>query len=57
MEELAISIRELYMSYGSKQVLKGISIDVPKGQIIGYRAERRRKEYYGKDISGTADRL
>ncbi len=36
MEELAISIRELYMSYGSKQVLKGISIDVPKGQIIGY---------------------
>ncbi len=36
MEELAVSIRELYMSYGSKQVLNGINVDVPKGKIIGY---------------------
>lgn len=36
MDELALSINELYMSYGSKQVLNGISVDVPKGKIIGY---------------------
>lgn len=36
MEEIAISIRELYMSYGTKQVLNGINIEVPKGHIIGY---------------------
>ncbi len=36
MEESAISISDLYMSYGSKQVINGISIEVPKGQIIGY---------------------
>ncbi len=36
MEESAISICDLYMSYGSKQVINGISIEVPKGQIIGY---------------------
>lgn len=36
MSEIAISIKDLYMSYGSKQVLNGINIEVPKGQIIGY---------------------
>lgn len=34
--ELAISIRDLRMSYGSEDVLKGINLDVPKGQVIGY---------------------
>ena len=32
----AISIQDLYMSYGSNQVLNGINIEIPKGQIIGY---------------------
>ncbi len=36
MDEFAISIRDLYMSYGSKQVLNGINIEVPMGRIIGY---------------------
>jgi ABC-2 type transport system ATP-binding protein len=33
---LAVSIRDLKMSYGSNQVLKGINLEIPKGQIIGY---------------------
>lgn len=36
MNDSAISIKDLYMSYGSKQVLNGINIEIPKGQIIGY---------------------
>ncbi|HEY5586645.1 MAG TPA: ABC transporter ATP-binding protein [Ruminiclostridium sp.] len=36
MSECAISIRDLYMSYGSKQVLNGINIEIPRGKIIGY---------------------
>lgn len=36
MDEFAISIRDLYMSYGLKQVLNGINIEVPMGKIIGY---------------------
>ncbi len=36
MDEFAISIRDLYMSYGSKQVLNGINLEVPMGKIIGY---------------------
>ncbi len=36
MTEPAISIKDLFMSYGSKQVLNGIDIEIPKGQIIGY---------------------
>lgn len=35
-EELVISIKDLNMSYGSKQVLCGINLEIPKGQIIGY---------------------
>ena len=35
-QELVISIRDLKMSYGSKQVLMGINLEIPKGQIIGY---------------------
>lgn len=34
--ESIISIKDLQMSYGSKKVLKGINLDIPRGQIIGY---------------------
>ncbi len=34
--EPIISIRNLYKNYGSKQVLKDISIDIYPGQVIGY---------------------
>lgn len=34
--ELVVSIKNLKMSYGSKPVLKGINLEIPKGQIIGY---------------------
>lgn len=36
MGEPVISIRDLRKSFGSKQVLQGINLDVYKGQIIGY---------------------
>ncbi len=36
VRNLAIRIRDLKMNYGVKQVLKGINLDVYKGQIIGY---------------------
>lgn len=31
-----ISLRNVYKSYGSKQVLKGINLEVQPGQVIGY---------------------
>jgi ABC-2 type transport system ATP-binding protein len=31
-----ISIRNLKKSYGDKQVLKGINLDIYPGQVIGY---------------------
>lgn len=34
--ESIISIKDLQMSYGSKKVLKGINLEIPRGQIIGY---------------------
>lgn len=34
--ESIISIKNLQMSYGSKKVLKGINLEIPRGQIIGY---------------------
>lgn len=34
--EPVITLRDLCMSYGEKHVLKGINLDVYKGQIIGY---------------------
>ncbi|MGM0846208.1 MAG: ABC transporter ATP-binding protein [Bacillota bacterium] len=34
--ETVLSIRELQKSFGSKHVLKGIDLEVQKGQIIGY---------------------
>ena len=36
VELAAVSIRNLRMSYGDKEVLKGIDLDIYKGQIIGY---------------------
>ncbi len=35
-DEIAISIRDLKMIYGDKLVLKGINLEVHRGQIIGY---------------------
>lgn len=35
-KECVISIRNLKMNYGEKEVLKGINLDVYRGQIIGY---------------------
>lgn len=34
--ESIISIKDLQMSYGSKKVLNGINLEIPRGQIIGY---------------------
>ncbi len=34
--EPIISIKKLCKSYGSKQVLKGIDLDIYPGQVIGY---------------------
>lgn len=34
--EQVVSIRDLRMNYGTNEVLKGINLDVYKGQIIGY---------------------
>jgi len=34
--ESIISIKDLRMSYGSKKVLNGIDLEIPRGQIIGY---------------------
>ncbi|AAO35244.1 ABC transporter ATP-binding protein [Clostridium tetani] len=36
LNDVVVSIRDLKMSYGSKEVLKGINLDVKKGEIIGY---------------------
>lgn len=36
IKEIAIKISDLSMNYGVKQVLKGINLDVYKGEIIGY---------------------
>lgn len=34
--EIVLTIKDLKMSYGSKEVLKGINLEVYKGEIIGY---------------------
>jgi ABC-2 type transport system ATP-binding protein len=36
MTESAITIEGLHFSYGSKQVLKGVDLEVPKGSIFGF---------------------
>ena len=36
LENALITIRNLRMNYGIKEVLKGIDLDIYKGQIIGY---------------------
>lgn len=35
-ENIVINIKNLKMSYGSKEVLKGIDLEITRGQIIGY---------------------
>lgn len=35
-EDSIIKIRDLRMNFGSKEVLKGINLDIHKGEIIGY---------------------
>ena len=35
-ENIAISIKNLYKSYGKKEVLKGLNLDVYKGELIGF---------------------
>ncbi|MGL5245165.1 MAG: ABC transporter ATP-binding protein [Sarcina sp.] len=35
-KEVAIKLKDLKMNYGSKEVLKGINLEIFKGQIIGY---------------------
>ncbi|MFL0268091.1 ABC transporter ATP-binding protein [Candidatus Clostridium radicumherbarum] len=34
--EIIVEIRDLSMNFGSKEVLKGINLDVHRGEIIGY---------------------
>lgn len=33
---ITVELKDLHMSYGSKEVLKGINLEVHKGEIIGY---------------------
>jgi ABC-2 type transport system ATP-binding protein len=35
-KEVIVELRDLYMNYGAKEVLKGINLDVHRGEIIGY---------------------
>lgn len=35
-EKIAISIQDLYKSYGKKEVLLGISLDVREGELLGF---------------------
>lgn len=35
-DNIAIRVKDLKKSYGAKEVLKGINLDVEKGQIVGY---------------------
>ena len=35
-DNIAIRLKDLKKSYGAKEVLKGINLDVEKGQIVGY---------------------
>lgn len=34
--DVTVEIKNLYMNYGTKDVLKGINLEVHKGEIIGY---------------------
>lgn len=34
--ELAVSIRDLRVSYGKFEAVKGISLDIPKGEVFGF---------------------
>jgi len=34
--DVTVELKNLYMNYGSKEVLKGINLEVHKGEIVGY---------------------
>lgn len=36
MTQAAIEIKDLHFSYGKKQVLKGLNLEVPQGAIFGF---------------------
>ncbi|HWT27790.1 MAG TPA: ABC transporter ATP-binding protein [Mobilitalea sp.] len=36
INDVTVEIKNLYMNYGSNQVLKGINLNIHKGEIIGY---------------------
>jgi len=44
--ESIISIKNLQMSYGSKWVLNGINLEIPRGQIIGYIGTKNTRTRY-----------
>ena len=35
-KEVVLSIKDLYKSYGKKEVLKGINLEVYKGEVFGF---------------------
>ncbi|MEN6391439.1 MAG: ABC transporter ATP-binding protein [Syntrophomonas sp.] len=56
--EVVVSLKNLTMSYGSNQVLKGINLEVFKGQIIGYIGPNGAgKSTTVKIILGIADKF
>jgi len=36
MTQLAVCIRDLHVSYGKFEAVKGISLDIPKGEVFGF---------------------
>jgi ABC-2 type transport system ATP-binding protein len=36
MSQLAVCIRDLHVSYGKFEAVKGISLDIPKGEVFGF---------------------
>ena len=36
MAQAAIQVQDLQFSYGKKQVLKGVTLEVPQGAIFGF---------------------
>ncbi|MEO2016396.1 MAG: ABC transporter ATP-binding protein [Fuerstiella sp.] len=36
MNQLAVCIRDLHVSYGKFEAVKGISLDIPKGEVFGF---------------------
>ncbi|MCP4507144.1 MAG: multidrug ABC transporter ATP-binding protein, partial [Fuerstiella sp.] len=36
MTQPAVCIRDLHVSYGKFEAVKGISLDIPKGEVFGF---------------------